>query len=367
MGDFSIFVQRFTSSDRLSGSAVQLEATGKTDGADATPKITAVGTAGDFVVTWSGVDSAGDTSIFVQTFHANGNINGNAVQLEAIGKTDGADLTPEIAAVGTDGEFVVTWSGVDSGGDASIFVQKFHANGMISANSAVQLEAISRTNGADLTPQVMAVGSAGEYVVTWSGVDSSAGGDSSIFVQKFHANGTIIANSLVQLEATGKMNGIDIAPQVLNLGSDGEYVVLWQGSDTGNDASIFVRKFSANGTPIGNSVLLEGIGRTNAADIAPQATVLGSGGEFVVTWSGVNFASERKIFVKRFFSNGEINGSTVQLASGDPLVTDERDPQITALGTAGEFVVVWTGSRVRTIKAFLYRSFCPMECRAATG
>ena len=238
MGDFSIFVQRFTSSDRLSGSAVQLEATGKTDGADATPKITAVGTAGDFVVTWSGVDSAGDTSIFVQKFHANGNINGNAVQLEAIGKTDGADLTPEIAAVGTDGEFVVTWSGVDSGGDASIFVQKFHANGMISANSAVQLEAISRTNGADLTPQVMAVGSAGEYVVTWSGVDSSAGGDSSIFVQKFHANGTIIANSLVQLEATGKMNGIDIAPQVLNLGSDGEYVVLWQGSDTGNDASI---------------------------------------------------------------------------------------------------------------------------------
>ncbi|MDO6749480.1 hypothetical protein, partial [Gilvimarinus sp. 1_MG-2023] len=87
---------------------------------------TAVGTDGDYVVTWYGVDSNNDYSIFVQAFDADGSLNGATIQLETLG---GYDVDPQIAAVGSAGAYVVTWYGRDSDGDYSIFVQAFNANG----------------------------------------------------------------------------------------------------------------------------------------------------------------------------------------------------------------------------------------------
>ena len=318
--------------------AVQLEATDNLAAKDETPQVSAVGTAGEYVVVWSGVDLGSDTSIYVQKFHANGTISANsAVKLEATGKTNGVDAAPQVTAVGTTGEYVVVWSGVDSAGDNSIFVQKFHANGTISANSAVQLEATDKTNGSDAAPQVTAVGTVGEYVVTWSGVDSA--GDSSIFVQKFHANGTISANSAVQLEATGKLNGADVTPRVAAVGSAGEYVVTWSGEDSGGDKSIFVQKFHANGTSSGNAVLLEaGDGYTTGDDAAVEVTAVGTAGEFVVVWAGPD-ATEYKVRLQKFAANGDTSGAQMVLEGTEGLTS--AAPQVTSLGVAGEFVVTW--------------------------
>ena len=114
--------------------------------------------------------AAATTSIFVQKFNADGTVSGSAVMLEPTGVTNGYDSSPQISAVGSSGEYVVTWYGTDaaSGGDTSIFVQKFNANGTVSG-SAVMLEATGVTNGYDSSPQISAVGSSGEYVVTWHG------------------------------------------------------------------------------------------------------------------------------------------------------------------------------------------------------
>jgi hypothetical protein len=249
--------------------SVQLEAISKTNGHDYAPQVTAVGSNGEYVVTWHGADSYGDNSIFVQKFNADGSItNQTPVQLEAIGYAFGDDNSPQVVAVGSNGEFVVAWQGRDSGNDYSIFVQKFNANGTITSQTPVQLEAIGRTNDHDLAPQVAALGSNGEYVVTWSGVDST--GDYSIFVQKFNANGTITNQTPVQLEAISKTNGSDESPQVAAVGSSGEYVITWTGVDSAGDYSIFVQKFNANGTITNQTpVQLEPIGITNTEDYAP--------------------------------------------------------------------------------------------------
>ena len=286
-----------------SSKTVRLEATGKTDGSDDTPQITAVGTAGDYVVTWSGLDSDGDASIFVQKFHANGSTSGTAVQLEAASKTDGADSTPQITAVGTAGDYVVTWSGVDSDGDTSVFVRKFNANGSL-MGSVVILEATGKTDGSDDTPQTTAVGTAGEFVVTWSGVDS--GGDTSIFVQKFHANGAAVSGGAVKLEATGKTDGADVAPKITAVGTTGEFVVTWDGVDSAGDYSIFVQKFHANGTAVGGgAVQLESGGQTDQPDRDPQITAVGTTGEFVVVWAGYNANSDATVHVQKFTASGE--------------------------------------------------------------
>jgi 3',5'-cyclic AMP phosphodiesterase CpdA len=74
----------------------------------------------------------GDNSIYVQSFNANGSKNGSSVQLEATGNTTGDDNQPQITAVGTVGAYAVTWWGQDSaanGGDSSVYVQQFNADG----------------------------------------------------------------------------------------------------------------------------------------------------------------------------------------------------------------------------------------------
>ena len=302
-GDNSIFVQKFNANGTTtSQTPVQLEAMGVTNGYDAAPQITAVGSDGAFVVTWYGTDSENDDSIFVQKFNAIGTTTGTMVQLEAIGVTNGSDVVPQITTVGNDGAFVVTWYGDDSEGDFSIFVQKFDASGAPTGDM-VRLEAIGVTNQTDYAPQITAVGNEGAFAVTWFGQDSE--GDLSIFVQKFNAIGTT-TGTMVQLEAIGVTNGSDVVPQITTVGNDGAFVVTWYGDDSEGDFSIFVQKFNADGTTTGQTpVQLEAMGVSNGYDADPQITAVGSSGEFVVTWFGTDSAGDYSIFVQKFGANGQ--------------------------------------------------------------
>ena len=72
------------------------------------------------MVTYQGGGSGGYPSIFVQKFSSDGTIQGDQVKLEG---TFGFDSAPQITAVGENGEYVVTFYGTDSDGDSSIFVQ----------------------------------------------------------------------------------------------------------------------------------------------------------------------------------------------------------------------------------------------------
>lgn len=111
------------------------------------------------------------------------------VQLEGLDNTTGRDYDPQITAVGTAGEYVVTFYGNDSAGDYLIFVQKFHADGTV-AGSMAQIDVANASYDNNWSPQITALGTAGEFAVTFTGTDSN--GNDSIFVQKFHADGTIV-------------------------------------------------------------------------------------------------------------------------------------------------------------------------------
>ncbi|MBV5350419.1 hypothetical protein JZU71_04660, partial [bacterium] len=67
-----------------------------------------------------------DWSIFVQKFDATGAVVGAMVILEGLGNTAGSDYRPQITAVGTTGQFVVTFEGRDADNNHTVFVQKFN-------------------------------------------------------------------------------------------------------------------------------------------------------------------------------------------------------------------------------------------------
>ena len=339
-GDYSIFVQAFNADGTTNGATVQLEAPGVTNGYDSQPQLAALG-GGAYAVTWYGSSSSW-SSIFVQAFNADGTTNGETVQLDAPGVSFGYDSQPQITAVGTAGAYAVTWYGQDSsGGDYSIFVQAFNVDGTTNGATA-QLEAPGVTNGHDYEPQITAVGTAGAYAVTWYAYDNT--GDASIFVQAFNAGGTTNGGT-VQLEAPGVTNGYDYKPQITGVGTAGAYVVTWYGSDSsGGDYSIFVQAFNADGTTNGEMVQLGAPGSIFGFDYQPQITAVGTDGAFAVTWVGQDstglYYYDYSIFVQAFNADGTL-GSTDQL-DALPFGYDQQ-PQITDLISAGAYVGAWSG------------------------
>ncbi|MDD4950445.1 cadherin domain-containing protein, partial [Sulfuricurvum sp.] len=336
-GDESIFVQKFDAFGNTSGNTIQLEAT--TSGADTIPQITSVGTDGSFVVTWKGIDSNGYFGVFVQKFDATGSLSGSTVQLNALNIALGSEYDPRITSVGTDGSFVVTFFGYENTGDDSVFVQKFDASATPTGNM-VKLEAIGNNIGFDYSPQITTVGTDGSFVVTWFGIDND-GGDWSVYVQKFDASGAI--NGVpVMLEAVAHSSLADVYPQIASIGNSGAYVVAFVGNE-GSDNSIFVQRFNANGTVNGTMTILEAIDNTAGVDDHPHIASVGEDGSFVVVWQGVESEGDDSIFVQKFDASGSLSGSTVKLEVSGNTTGMDQNPQITSVGTQGDFVVTWQG------------------------
>ncbi|WP_298450570.1 cadherin domain-containing protein [uncultured Marinobacter sp.] len=312
------------------------------------PQATAVGTDGAYVVTWHGKDSDGDYSIFVQQFNADGTTIGDApVQLEATGNQDGLDKHPQITALGSDGAYVVTWFGeVADQANHYIFVQQFNADGTINGHTPIQLETTG--GGTELiNPQIAAVGSEGAYVVTWEGRPDFW---SNIMVQQFSAEGTT-NGPLAQLSAAGALDNHNFTPQITAVGSDGGYVVTWEGNHD-DVYSTYVQQFNANGTTTGYAQVKLGNNLQYAANQAPQITALGSEGAYVVTWEGRDEEGPGKsIYVQQFNANGTISGGApVELKATSN--GNDTDPQITAVGSEGAYVVTWRGDDVVFVQHF---------------
>ncbi|RXK13657.1 hypothetical protein CP985_13295, partial [Malaciobacter mytili LMG 24559] len=282
---------------------------------------------GGYVVLWREKDSQGNYSLFVQQFNSDGSKDGSAVQLEASDFIRTNDAHQQIETL-EDGSYVVTWSGLDSQGDFSIFVQQFNSDGS-KAGEVVQLEALDNTTGNDFNPQITILANGG-YVITWSGSDSQ--GTSSIFVQQFDSDGSKVEET-VQLEKVDNNVGADISPQIIAL-KDGSYVVTWQGVDAGGDWSIFVQKFNPDGTMDGENVKLESIGNTAGFDINPQITVLADG-SYIVTWEGSS-SSERPIYTQKFNADGSRvieEGDTIsegETATYEVTLTDDDGNKVIA-------------------------------------
>ncbi|RXI43519.1 hypothetical protein CRU99_07140, partial [Malaciobacter mytili] len=328
-GDFSIFVQRFNSDGNKEGNITKLEALNVTNRNDEKPQIASLKD-GSYVVTWRGIDDGGDNSIFVQKFNSNGSSYGiGKVKLEVTSSIHEND--PQITDL-SDGSYVVVFSS-GNGRDLSIYVQKFSSDGSTDGNM-VKLDGVTSRQKHDMEPQITDLKD-GSYVVTWIGEDE--GGDNSIFVQKFNSSGAKDGN-MVKLEAPNKADGFDRESQVVGL-KDGGYVVTWYGPDADGDNSVYVQKFNSNGAKDGNIVTIEIPNKTNHHEVEPQIASLRDGG-YVITWAGRVNASEVSVFVQKFDSAGNKQGEVLKL-DGDYNFR-VFNPQIEELAN-GAYVVSWTG------------------------
>jgi hypothetical protein len=239
------------------------------------------------------------------------------------------------------GDFVVVWTSSGSEGsdsdEESIQARRFSSDG---TPDGPQFQVNTYTTGDQRTPTV-AADAAGNFVIAWT---SRQGGYPYQYVngyqaRRFTANGTPIGedfqvNSLVGSEIEYSRPGLAVA-------AGGEFAVVWAGpSSAGTDRdsySIQARRYDSEGVPVGPQFQVNTF--TTGFQFSPRAAIDGQG-RLLVVWAsdvpGGNSIRARRID----FPTSPSDVAEFQDNADTSYLVDW--PSV-AVDPAGGFVVVWTG------------------------
>ncbi|MGB0835893.1 MAG: Ig-like domain-containing protein [Psychrobium sp.] len=363
---------------------------------------TAVGSDGTSVLIYGGSDTG---VYYVQRINADGSKNGAAIELKGSNTLASMDFEPSITAIGSDGDFAVTFIGEKSSGDKAVYTQKYAADGSrIGSQQSVTIESkaiggdgasgespvvdntitnVSTTRNSyehvyDTTQKVQLAN--GDIVEVWIGsvVKTIAGTErqvDTVMGRMFDADGTpkgddFVINQWDQLNDTTRYN--DFESVTIAESADGGFNVFWHteyksalvdpaADRTSDDFStdLTIRSFSASGEPNGDEVLIEKAikvdggyyyeysgksNHTNAVNLA--------NGNTVITWQEPNEESNQTE-IKSMVLDQNLNivheeaalFTTINLPH-----TNTRDSQVYSIGNV-EVVETADGNLLYTAQA----------------
>lgn len=304
----------------------------------APPKV-AVAANGDFVVTWqTGFWYEGPTpKVWYRLYRADGTPKGKA---QRVSSSRAGEFDPAVA-LGEDGRFVIVWTGGDYSFDTSVCCRRFDAKGR-PLGSRFRLSTI--TDGSQLQPTV-AMAADGGFLAAWTNSPDpypSRGAD--VYARRFDAAGKPLGRELVASVETFQEQA---APQVV-MTENGDFLIGWESwRGEGSFYDVFVRRLTADGTPLGED--LEATPDYITSQYQP-ALAAGADGTFIVVWTdnagdskpGVSDPDLIGIMGQRFAADGtpidnepfSINAS----AKGS-----QFSPAVT-VSPRGDFFVTWSSS-----------------------
>ncbi|OCQ21395.1 hypothetical protein A7985_12320 [Pseudoalteromonas luteoviolacea] len=287
---------------------------------------------GDFVVTWTSHEEVTfGTGIFAKLYSAAGTPIGQEFLVNTF--TTGYQRYSSVAAL-HDGGFVVVWVNLmsDPANPQGIYAQRFHADGTKNGEE-IQIDA-----GSDYRqeyPNVSTVDTGG-YVITWYSEQNIPDDEQRIILtQRFNADGGA---------ATEKIRVNTSADEVLNkpqvtVQRDGSILVTWQYSKLGEYRSnIAIKKFNANGTPIGQEELVNTI-NTRQTRRADSQIASFDNGSFVVTWvDNIGSGKPSAIHGQIFGPNGVPIGTHFTVEHAEHI--EQRQPRVRIISSE-VFLIAW--------------------------
>jgi protocatechuate 3,4-dioxygenase beta subunit len=266
---------------------------------------------GAFVIAWEGSEATGTApDIYAQPFDATGAALGPRFPVNSV--TAGPQVKP-VVAIDSAGGFVVAWQSPDASG-AGIFARRFDAAG---APLAAEFP-VNTTSAADQTVPSVAMLPNGGFVIAWTS-NTQDGSGLGIYARRFDANANPITGEfLINTTTAGDQTGVSLA-----IRPDGAFWAAWRNVP---DASIRAQLFDSSGVRAGPEVLVG----TNTL-VAPMVAV-DPLGDCVVAWS-----NSGSIFARRL---GPI-GDQVGLAYKVNTLTSTGTPSL-AMDAQGNYVIVYT-------------------------
>jgi hypothetical protein len=234
-------------------------------------------------------------------------------------------------AIKPDGSFVVAWEGRGAGDSSGVFVRQFNSQG-IATSAETRVNTTTRAAQREATIDVAADGS---FVIAWSG--EGAGDSNGVFLRRFDTWGHPLGSEIPVNSIT---RGQQTSPSIA-VGGKGDIIVAWERRGFGDDKGIFMQRFSATGSPIGNATLVNTTTGRTQSDPVVAATTSGS---FVVTWSSSKRAGHDRVVVAQQFdaAGGKVGDEQIV----NTTTKGSQQSSSVAVRDNGDFLVTWSGRGV---------------------
>ncbi|MCP4657363.1 MAG: hypothetical protein GY856_18280 [bacterium] len=289
---------------------------------DARPSV-ASDAAGNFVTVWTSKDVyLSDTVILARRYDDQGKPLGDVFQVS----TRPGDHSDAVVASDGDGNFVVAWAGRD-GSPVRILARCYDRHGIPLGE---EIEVAVRDFG---TSEGVAVARAagGDFVVVWTGRDSS---DTGIFARRYDPFGLPRGDAFqVNTGESGYQYSVAVVADATGI------VVVWTGTDEDRQG-IFARRYDRDGQPQGDEFRVNTLttGRQSQPAVASDPE-----GNLVIAWRAEDFdGNDRGIFAQRYDGTGQTLGSEFRV---DGNIGGHRRPAI-ARDAAGNFLIAWVAGGI---------------------
>ncbi|MEZ6056154.1 MAG: DUF2341 domain-containing protein [Planctomycetaceae bacterium] len=206
----------------------------------------------------------------------------------------------QVAVAATpDGRFVVTYDD-----DIGVSARRYASNGTARDASMIVVQNEITAGEADV-----AIDDAGNFTVVWRTTNQGDGSLRAVMLSRYSDSGTLLQGPTVVSDVSANLQ---TNPSIAMLGT-GEFIVVWEGAGPGDTDGVFVRKFSANGTPL-------------TAETRVNPTVSGSQkmasvamvdlNNFTVVWTGNGTGDGSGVFMRQYGTQG-IPGASFILSTTD--------------------------------------------------
>ncbi|WP_085723023.1 calcium-binding protein [Pseudomonas sp. R37(2017)] len=284
---------------------------------------------GGFVIAWQGNGLGETTGVFTQRYNASGaKVGGETLVNTTLA---GEQFQPSVVGL-LNGGYVVTWSGLNTGGQQCIFTQQYNANG-----TRLGGETVVNTTLAGLrdSPEITALADGG-YVVAWGAEEAS--GNFGSFLQRFNASGVKVGG---EVHVNTTTLGAQDFPQIFGV-PDGGYLAVWEGNGPGDDYGIVTQRFNSAGVKVGSETLVN----TPSVDTQTEHMVaVQANGNYLVVWESypetINGPGQIDVFAQLYNSAGTKVG--VQTRVNTTIAGDQSEPHVSALFDGG-YLVTWVGN-----------------------
>jgi len=314
------------------------------------PIITPVGAGANYVVNWR--ESHPYQNIWrdgrLQQVDENGQpIAASLRHLDTPAPNYGLDFAAQVIALGSSGDYLLTWyrdyADVNFGDSTAheIFIQHVNADGSTGNHPLIQID--GTTEQPLGVPVATTLSSTGDYLVAWAGYDvTGVEQEPRIFLKSFDAQGNALQPNPVELALADYAHDLQIA----GLGDGGRLALIWRVDDGDGQYRVLTQVINADGSSVGPATALGE--RTSLVTI----TALGNGDTYAVAWSSDSSEGGASVFAQVFNADGSAAANPIEINVQAGLFGSGL--QIAALGSSSEFVLAWNGVSTASSK---YRVF----------
>lgn len=305
-----------------------------TEGTQGSPAV-AVDPDGDFVIAWRSDPSPGtdsfDTALVLRRFAADGTPLGDDFQVNTV--EAGFQGEPSIAYL-VDGGFVVAWrSNASATTDiegASIQARRFDLEG---EPLGAEVQVNTYTPNDQYAPSVAAAPDGG-YVVAWTS-DGQDGYGSGVYFRRFDDDSSPLHGDVrVATTTDGFQDEVDVA-----VDDNGVAVFVWASESGSMLSDIYLRRFAANGQPLGHEILVND--DTDSEQSAPRLALFEDRRPWIVWQSSSSQDHDSEAFgvrARSFTADGQPDGGERGVNLYEP--RSQNRPTVAVL-SVDRAVAVW--------------------------